>query len=262
MLRVQKQAKKVRWTSQKHWEQPLTCWGCRNKQRMSGWLHRTKENSHLHTEGAETSREGQVDFTEAWNSHLPAEGAETSREGQVDFTKALRTATYILRVQKQAENVRLTSQKHEEQPLTSWGCRNKQRRSGGFHRSIEKSHLHPEGADTSREDQVDFTEAWRTATYILRVQKQAEKVRWNSQKHEEQPLTSWGCRNKQRRSGGIHRSMKNSHLQAEDAETSREGQVDFTEAWRTATYRLRVQKQAEKVRWISQKHGEQPHTHW
>jgi len=36
--------------------------------------------------------------------------------------------------------------------------------------------------------------------------------------------------------------MKNSYLQAEGADTSREGQVDFTEALRTATYSLRVQK--------------------
>ena len=40
-----------------------------------------------------------------------------------------------------------------------------------------------EGADTSGEGQMNFTEAWRIATYILRMQKQAEKVRWTSQKH-------------------------------------------------------------------------------
>jgi len=55
---------------------------------------------------------------------------------------------------------------------------------------MENNHIPAEDAETSREDQVEFTEAWRTATYKLRVQKQAEKVRWNSQKHEEQPLTS------------------------------------------------------------------------
>jgi len=42
--------------------------------------------------------------------------------------------------------------------------------------------------------------------------------------------------------------MENSHIPAEGAETSREGQMDFTEAWRTATYLLMVQRQAEKVR--------------
>jgi len=180
---MQKQAKKVGWTSQKHEEQPLTSWGCRNKQRRSGGIHRSIKNSHLHTEDAETSREGQVDFTEAW-----------------------RTATYMLRVQKQAEKVRWTSQKHWEQPLTCWECKNKQRRSGEIHRSMENSHLQAEGADTSKEGQVDLTEALRTATYMLRMQKQAEKVRWTSQKHWEQPLTSWGCRNKQRRSCQFHKS--------------------------------------------------------
>jgi len=49
------------------------------------------------------------------NSHIPAEGAETSREDQVDFTEALRTATYKQRFEK----VRCASQKHEEQPHTS-----------------------------------------------------------------------------------------------------------------------------------------------
>jgi len=39
-----------------------------------------------------------------------------------------------------------------------------------------------------------------------------------------------GAETSQRRSGGLHRNMKNSHLPAEDAETSREGQVDFKEA--------------------------------
>ena len=41
--------------------------------------------------------------------------------------------------------------------------------------------------------------------------------------------------------------MENSHLLAEDAETSAY-QVDFTEALRTTTYMLTVQRQAEKVR--------------
>jgi len=50
--------------------------------------------------------------------------------------------------------------------------------------------------------------------------------------------------------------MENSHIPAEGVGTSREGQVNFTKAWRTVTYMLRVQKQAEKVRWNSQKHGE------
>ena len=91
------------------------------------------------------------------NSHLPAENVEISRDGQVGFTKALRTATYILRVQG-AES-----------------------RSLGLHKSIENSHLLAKGTDTSRESQVDFT------------------------------------------------NMKVSHLHAEDAGTSRKGEIDFTE---------------------------------
>jgi len=74
---------------------------------------------------------------------------------------------------------------------------------------------------------VNFTEALRTVTYSLRVQ---------------------------RRSGGLHSSIENNHLQSESAETSGEGQENFTQALRTATYRLRMQRQAEKVRRTSQKH--------
>ena len=81
---------------------------------------------------------------------------------------------------------------------------------------MENSNLPPESAETSREDQMDFTEALRTVTYKLRVE---------------------------RRSGGLHRSI--SHLHAEGVETSRECQVDFTEALRTVAYPLGVQ--AEKV---------------
>jgi hypothetical protein len=50
------------------------------------------------------------------------------------------------------------------------------------------------------------------------------------------------------RVSGLHRSMDDSHLQAEGADTRREGQVDFTETLRTVTYSLRMQTQAEKVR--------------
>jgi len=126
LLRVQTQEENFRWTLQKHRGQPLTGWTCKHRQR-SGDLHRSIENS-----------------------YLPAMDVETSREGQVDFTEALR------------------------QPLTSWECRHKQRRSGRFDRSMMISHLHAEDAGTSREGHVDFTEAWRTATYILRMQAQAE----------------------------------------------------------------------------------------
>jgi len=232
---------RIRQTSQKHWKQPLTFWGCRNKQRRLGESHRSIENS-----------------------HLPAEDVETSLEGQVDFKDIWKTATYRLRMQKQAVEVRWSSQKHREQSLTLWGCKYKQRKSGGLQRSIEHSHLPPEDAETSREDHMNFTAALRTATYKLRMQKQAEKVRWTSPKHWTQPLTTWGCGTKQRRSDELHRGIENSHLPTKGADASEEGQVDFTEALRTATatYPLRVQVQAEKVRWTSQRHWTQPLTTW
>ena len=95
----------------------------------------------------------------------------------------MRTVIYCLRMQRQAE------------------------RLGELHRSITKSHLQTKNTKTSREDQEDFTEALRTTTYKLRVQRQAEKV-----------------------------------------------QENFTEALRTATHSLRMQRQAEKIRRTSQKH--------
>jgi hypothetical protein len=127
MLRMHKQGEKIRWTSQKHWKQSLTHWRCTNKEKRSGGLHRSTENS-----------------------HLQAEDAHTTRKDQVDFTEALKTVTYILRVHRQGEKFRWTSQKH-------WN-----------------SHLHPEGAQTRRKDQVDFTEALKTVTYILRMYRQGE----------------------------------------------------------------------------------------
>jgi hypothetical protein len=57
-----------------------------------------------------------------------------------------------------------------------------------------------------------------------------------------------------KRSDGLHRSTENSHLLAEDAQTRREYQVDFTEALKTVTYSLGVHRQGEKIRWTSQKH--------
>jgi hypothetical protein len=47
----------------------------------------------------------------------------------------------------------------------------------------ENSHLHADSAQTRRKDEVDFTEALRIVTYILRVYRQEEKIRWTSQKH-------------------------------------------------------------------------------
>jgi len=52
-----------------------------------------------------------------------------------------------------------------------------ERRLDRLHRNIENSHLHAEGAATSREDQVNFMKALRTPTYPLRMWKQVEKVR-------------------------------------------------------------------------------------
>jgi hypothetical protein len=81
-----------------------------------------------------------------------------------------------------------------------------------------------------------------------------------------------------KRSGGLYKSTENSHLLAEDAQTRRKDQVNFTEGLKTVTYSLRVHRQGEKdqvdftkalktviyilmvhrqgekIRWTSQKH--------
>ena len=55
-----------------------------------------------------------------------------------------------------------------------------EKRSGGL--STENSHLHTEDVQIQRKDQVDFTKALKTVTYMLRVHRQGEKVRWSSLK--------------------------------------------------------------------------------
>jgi len=152
------------------------------------------------------------------------------------------------------------------------------RRSDGLHISIKNSHLHAENVQTRRNNQMDFTEASRTVTYILRICTQGEMIRWTSQKHQKQSLTRWECANKvnwsdrlhQKQSltfwecvdkvnwsDGLHRSIQNSHLHPENVQTRRNGQMDFTEASRTVTYTLKMCRQREMVRWTSQKRQEQ-----
>jgi len=276
----------IRWSSWKHWKQSLTCWGYTDMEKRWGGLHGSIENSHIHTEDAQTKGKDQVDFTEA-----------------------LKTITYMLKVHRQGEKIRWTSQKHWKQSLTRWGWTNMEKRWGGLHRSTENGHLHPEGAQTRRQrsgglhgstenshlhaedaqtrrkDQVDFTEALKTVTYMLRVHRHREKIRWTSQalktvtytlrmhrhqekirwtsqKHWKQSLTYWGCTDKETRSDGPHRSIENSHLHTENAQTRRKDQVDFTEALKTVTYILRVHKQGHQIRWTSQKHWKQSFTSW
>jgi rRNA maturation protein Rpf1 len=193
---------KIRWTSWKRWKQSLTSWGCIDKEKKSGGLHRSTENNHLLAEDAQTRRKDQVNFTEALETVTYI--LRVHRQGgknQVDFTKALKTVTYILRMHRQGEKITWTSWTHWEQSLTPWGYTDMEKRSGGLHRSIENSHLHTEGAQKRRKDQVNFTEALKTVTYSLRVHRQGGK-----------------------------------------------DQVDFTEALKTVTYLLSVHRQREKIR--------------
>ncbi len=167
---------------------------------------------------------------------------------ELNFTSKHRV-TYILRMHREGENMRRSwVYESKEQSHTNWGCEHKEKRSGGLHRSIKNRHLLAEGAQTRRKYQVDITEASRTVTYMLRVHRQGEKIRRTSRKHREQSLTSWGCADNEKRSGGLNRSIENSHVHTEDAQTRRKDQVDFTEASRTATHWLKVHRQGEKLR--------------
>jgi len=210
-----RQGQMIRWTSQKHQKQWLTCWGCADKEKWSNGLHRSIKNSHLHPEDVQT-----------W------------RNGQTDSTEASKTVTYILRMCRQREMVRWTSQKHREQLLTCWGCADKDKWSDGLHRSIRNSDLHAEDVQTRRNGQMDSTEASRTVTYMLRMCRHGEMVRHTPQKHQEQSLTSWKCANKEKWSDGLHRSIKNSHLHPENVQTRRNGQMDVTEVQKHLPYEL------------------------
>jgi len=151
--------------------------------------------------------------------------------------EALKTVTDILRVHRQGEKIKWTSQKHWKKSLTYWGCPDKEKRSDGFHRNTGNSHWHPEGAQTRRKDQMDFTEALKKVTDILKVHRQGEKIRWTSQKHWKQSLTYWGCTDKEKRLGRLHRSTKNSHLHTEGTQAGRKDQMDFTEALKTSVWK-------------------------
>jgi hypothetical protein len=160
----------------------------------------------------------------------------------MNFTKAWRTVTYELRMCRQGEMVRWTSQKHQEQLLTRWRCAHKEIWSDGLHRSIKNNYLRSEDVHTRRYDQMDFTQASRTNTYFLKMCRQEEIVRWTSQKHQEQSLTYWECADKEKWWNGLHRIIKNSHLLPENVQTRRNGKMDFTEASRTVTYKLKMCK--------------------
>jgi hypothetical protein len=43
--------------------------------------------------------------------------------------------------------------------------------------NMKNNHLHPRGTQTRKYSQVDFTEASRTVTYILRMPRQGEMIR-------------------------------------------------------------------------------------
>jgi len=228
LLRMCKQGEIIRWTSQKHQEQSLTSWECADKEKWSDGLHRSIKNSHLHAEDVQTRRNGQTDFTEA--SKTVTYILRMCTQGKMlRWTSQKQTVTYMLRMCRQREIIRLTSQKHQEQSLTSWECADKVNWSDGLHRSIQKQSL-------------TFWEC-------------VDKVNWSDGLHRSIKNSHLHAEDVQtRRNSQIDRRIKDSHLHAENVQTKRNGQMDFTEAWKTVTYLLRMCRQGELVRWTSQKH--------
>jgi len=117
MLKMHRHREKIRGTSQKHWKQSLTFWGCTDTEKRSTWLHRSTETVtyklRVHKQGS-----GEL-HRSTENSHLYAKSAQTRRKDQGDLTKALKTVTYNLRMHRHREKIRWTSLKHWKQSLTS-----------------------------------------------------------------------------------------------------------------------------------------------
>jgi len=242
---------RIRLTAREHGKESLTSWDCAAKKKWSDGLHRSIKNSHLLSENVKWSDELHKSIK---ISHLHTKDVQTRRNDQMDFTEASETLTYILRMFKQRERIRWTSQKHQKQWLTSWGYADKEKWWDGLHRSIMNIHLHPEDVQTRKNDQIDSTEASRTVTYMLKMCRQEEIIKWTLQKHQEQSLTCWKCADKEKWSDGLHRSIRNSDLHPEYVQTRKNDQMDFTEASETVTYILSMCKQGKMIRQIPQKH--------
>ena len=220
ILKMQRCCKMVRVTSHKHQQWSPTCWGCTDIAKWSGWLHTNLSIK---------------------NDHSLAEDEQTLQNGQGDFTQASRMITHILRMHRHCKMVRVTSHKHQEWSLTSWGC-----------------------TDIAKNGQGDFTQSLRMITHSLRMHRHCKRGWVTSHNHQEWSLTSWGCTDIAKWSGWLHKSIKNDHSLAEDAQTLQNDQGDFTQASRMITHLLRMNRHCKMVRVTSHKpeHQEWSLTHW
>ncbi len=149
-----------------------------------------------------------------------------------------------------------------------------------LHRTVENDHIPPENAQTSQNDQINFTELLKLITYFLRMHRhqinftklsrlityplkmhrQAKTVRSTSKNCRNWSHTSWGCTDRPEWSGQLHRTTKNDHVLTEDTQPSHNDQVNFTELSRMITYPLRMHRQAKMVRSTSQSYQKWLHT--
>ena len=182
------------------------------------------------------------------NNHIRPEDGQTMWNGQRDFTGASRTTTYRLRMGRQHEMIRGTSQMDQEQPHTNWRWVDNMKWSEQLHRWIKNNHIQAEDGQTTWNDQRDFTDGSRTTTYMLRMGRQCEMVRATSQMDREQPITCWEWADNVKWSEGLHRWIENNHIQAENKQTRWNGQSNFTDGLRTTTYTLKMGRQGEMIR--------------
>jgi len=169
-----RQEQMIRWSSQKHQEQSLACWGCADKEKQSDDLYRNIKSS-----------------------HIQAEDVQIKRNSQIIFTEASTTVTCMLRRHRQEEMI---TQKHQKQSLTSWGCAHKEKWSDDLHGSIKNSHLHAKEVQTRRNNYMIFTKMhWGS-----HLQAKDGRMIFTEASTVEQSLTSWGCTNKEK-SHDLHR---------------------------------------------------------
>jgi len=131
---------------------------------------------------------------------------------------------------------------------------------------MESNHVQTEGGKTMRNGQIDFTEGWRANTYRLRMGRRREMVRLTSRRDGDQPRTDWGLEDDEKWSDQLH-GAKSNRVHPEDGQTTRSGQIDFTEGQRATTYKLKMGRRREKVRspsegWRAHIHPEDWYTTW
>ena len=229
-------------------------------------LHESFKNSHVPTEDAQISSNGQLEFVKVsgtvtyslrmhrhcqmvsstlWKcperSRTCWRWADTSND-ELDFMNVSRTAwvTYILSISKHGQMVSSTPQKCPKRSRTIYGCASMVKWSARFHEIVRNGHIHTKYEQTWANGQLDFMKVSGTVTYDLRMGRHGQMVSLTSGKCLEQSRTSWIWANISKWSVQLHKGGPNSNLLAEYEQTWLNGQLDFMKVSRTVAYRLRM----------------------